>query len=178
MRIQRIHRIYRTPLLVLACLCFLPGSPTAAATPDPADFPLRVHIYHVSNHSHRWRGMLEWVGGEGRANLYENGMPAGLEFAYRCGEKFMHSEDYETIPARWKKPGYSLIVLAHPIGSDHLTTCEWKVDVKEFAYARVNGHVITEPAADLQHWMQLHQYDPEHRDAPPADLPYNSTAHP
>jgi hypothetical protein len=26
--------------------------------------------------------------------------------------------------------------------------------------------------------MQLHQYDPEHSDVPPAGLPYNSNAHP
>jgi hypothetical protein len=122
--------------------------------------------------------MVEWVGGEGRANLYENGVPAGFEFDYRCGEKFMHSDDYETLPARWKKLGYSLIVLTHPIGSDHLITCEWKVDVKDFAYAIQHGHVITEPAADLQHWMVMHQYDPEHSPIEPAGLPYNNEAHP
>ncbi len=172
MRPLRLTNLAASLAMILPCVNL------SAESHNPADYPLRLHIYHVSNHSHRWHGMLEWVSGEGRANLYEGGMPAALDFAYRCGEKFMTSEDFETLPARWKKPGHSLIVLAHPIGSDRTVTCEWKVDVKDFAYARSNGHIITEPAADLQHWMVLHNYDPEHSDVPPSGLPYKSEAHP
>jgi hypothetical protein len=159
-----------------ACLGLLCG--VSSATPNPADYPLRIHIYQISTHEHRHHGLLEYVQGVGHANLYENGMPAAFDFTYRCGDRFMKSEDFETLPARWKKPGFTLVILTHRIGSDSPRTCEFKVDVKNFAYARHNGHVITVPAADLQHWMQVHQYDPEHSDIQPAGIPLVGDAHP
>jgi len=165
------------PLLATLPLIFLSGQ-ALADSHNLADYPLRVHIYHINTHEHRRRGLLEWVQGVGHANLYENGMPAGLDFVYRCGERFMNSQDFETLPARWKKPGYSLVILTHSIGSDSPRTCEWKVDVKNYAYAVHNGHVITEPPADLQQWMIAHQYDPEHSSVQPAGLPLIGDAHP
>ncbi len=162
---------------ILAAAFLLPTRMTAASH-NLADYPLRVHIYKISTHEHRRRGLLEYVDGMGHANLYENGMPAGLDFTYRCDERFMTSEDFETLPAHWKRPGYTLVILTHRIGSDSPRTCEFQVDVKNFAYARHNGNVITVPPADLQHWMQLHQYDPEHSDVQPAGLPLVGDAHP
>jgi hypothetical protein len=169
-------RFLRLPLLASFALS-LCAAPSLAESHNPADYPLRVHIYKVTNHRHRYR-TIQWIEGEGNANLYEGGVPAAVDFAYTCGERFMHSDDFETLPAKWKKPGYSLIILTHEIGSDSPRTCEFKVDVKDFAYARVNGHITTEPAADLQHWMIEHHYDPEHSTVTPSGLPYNSQAHP
>jgi len=166
----------RNQLLAVLTLSLL-GATSSAESHNPADYPLRIHIYKVTNHQHRFRSVW-WVEGEGNANLYEGGLPSALDFSYSCGDRFMHSDDFETVPARWKKPGYSLIVLTHEIGSESLHTCEWKVDVKDFAYARRNGHTITESPNDLQHWMVAHQYDPEHSAAQPSGGPFDSEPHP
>ncbi len=169
-------RTLRLPLLASLTLTLL-SAPSLAESHNLADYPLRVHIYKVTNHHRRFRN-VEWIEGEGNANLYEGGKPAALDFAYSCSELFMHSDDFETLPARWKKPGYSLVILTHSIGSDSPRTCEWKVDLKEFAYARRNGHTITEPPADLQQWMIAHKYDPEHDSALPNGAPIDGEPHP
>jgi hypothetical protein len=132
-----------------------------AESHKPADYPLRVHIYKLTRHTQRYRGVVERVDGEGRANLFENGTPRGIDFAYSCSDRFMNSSGFETYLAKWKKPGQSLVLLMREIGSNSTDTCELKVDVKDFAYYSRNGVLETEPVSVFKDWMTKHQYDPE-----------------
>jgi hypothetical protein len=150
----------RTAMFCLSGLssCFLFSTVALAGSHNPADFPLRVHIFQHSSHSHYENHYLQGVDGEGRANLYENGEPRGFEYSYHCDKRLMNSVGYETFMARWKKPGQTLELLLPAMGA----TCQLKVDVKEDAYYRRDNMVKEEPAANFKAWMVEHQYDPEH----------------
>jgi hypothetical protein len=143
-----------------ACVALLSAG-SVAESHNPADYPLRLHIFTVSSHVHRHHGIVWWVDGDGRANLFENGNPAGVDFAYRCNDRFMNSSGYETYPAKWKNPGQSLVILTHQIGSDSTESCVLKVDVKEFVYMGRNSEATGSPEV-LKQWMIDHHYDPEH----------------
>src|SRR5262249_49447833 len=131
----------------------------AAGGKNPADFPLRVHIYAHNSHSHYWNGGLSRVDGEGRANLYANGMPTGVGFSYECDTRLMNSVGDGTDLARWKRQGSELELLVPATKS----TCVMKANMKTGVAFRVhNGRLEEEPSAALAAWMKRHQYDPEH----------------
>lgn len=135
----------------------------AAAGPSPADFPLRVHMFQVSQHSHYRRGSLDYVDGEGRANLFENSNPQGFDFGYRCGRRLLVSPGYETYPARWKKSGRQIDILLPVMGKPgEMSACNLQVEMKDTVYFRHNGILGEESEATLKDWMQKHEYDPEH----------------
>ncbi len=141
-----------------------------AESKNPADYPLRLHIFGRSQTSfyyHRTRSLDE-TQGDGRANLFENGEARGLDFNYQCGYKIRASFGYETYPARWKKPGRQLVVLLPIFGqSGKYFTCDFNTDMKDFAYAPGNDGLRADPVADYKLWMQRHDYDPEHgKDVP------------
>ncbi len=126
---------------------------------NPADFPLRVHIFSHNSHSHYWNGGLNRVDGEGRANLYENGIPTAIEFSYECDTRLMNSVGYETYLARWKKQGSALELLVPATKS----TCVVHADLKPgVAFRMHNGNLEEEPSSTFAGWMQRHHYDPEH----------------
>jgi hypothetical protein len=143
--------------------CLLLSTAVQAAGGGGAAYPLRVHIFQRDSHSHYYRGQsLDYVDGEGRANLYENGEPHGFDFSYRCGERLMVSAGYETYFARWKKPGKTLELLLPVMGKPGAAdACELQVEMKNAAYYRHNGAVDEEPEATFKDWMDRHQYDPE-----------------
>jgi hypothetical protein len=150
-----------------------------AAGPSPADFQLRVRIFQVNQNSHYSGGNLNYVDGEGRANLFENSEPHGLDFGYRCGQRLRVSAGYETYPARWKKPGRQLEILLPVMGKPGvMSACELKVDMKETVYFRHNGLLNEEPGTVFKDWMQKHDYDPEHGKNMPVfpSPPSNATA--
>jgi hypothetical protein len=126
------------------------------------DYPLRIHILHFHGHEHRTHGLVQSYEGDGRANLFENGEPKGLDFTFTCAEHFMTSSGYETYPAKWKKHGASLVMLVREVGSTSTDTCEIAVDVKDFVYVSHGGVTSTEPIPVFKAWMTKHQYDPEH----------------
>lgn len=134
-----------------------------------AQYPLRVHIFQRSEHTHYYGGVLDWSEGNGRANLFENGDPRGFDFDFRCGDRLMTSSGYETYPARWKKKDQTLEILYPVMGKlNTMHSCELKVDMKNFAYYRHEGNTYTEPTAVFKAWMEKHQYDPEHGKDEPA----------
>jgi hypothetical protein len=138
-------------------------STVALASKSPADYPLRVHIFHHNAHSHYYHRSLDEVDGEGRANLYEGGMPYGFDFSYHCGDRLMNSMGFETYFARWKKPGKVLEVLLPVMGKPGAgEACDLDVVMKNAAYYYRNGVVMEEPQASFKEWMDKHQYDPEH----------------
>lgn len=160
------------PILVVALMAALPG-PSAWAAHNPADFPLRVHVFQVNNHSHYHHEMLDSVDGEGRANLYENSQPAAFDFAFRCDDRVQTSAGFETYLARWKKPGREIELLLPVMGKpDAGRTCSLKVELKQAAaYARSQGGIVELPAAEFKSWMDKRGYDPEHGRSVPQPPP-------
>jgi hypothetical protein len=145
----------------LALALLMPSSGFAAH--NPADYPLRVHIFNHNGFSHYYgyngARSLEDVDGEGRANLYENSQPRAFDFHYECEERLMNSEGYDTLPARWKKPNLELEVLLPVSGK----TCKFHVAMKDgIAYHASNGSFGEGPADKFKAWMDKYQYDPEH----------------
>jgi hypothetical protein len=168
-----MRRILLCGLTVFA-FCALLSTVALAGSHNPADYPLRVNIFHHSSYSHYYgpSGIrsLNDVDGEGRANLFENGEPRGFDFRYECGKRLMNSAGNETFRARWKKPGTELEMLL-PAGAG---TCTLKVEMKDgMAFARrKDGALIEEPAAKFKEWMIKYQYDPEHgKEVPVAPEP-------
>jgi hypothetical protein len=136
-----------------------------------ADYPLRVHIFQVTQRSHYYRESMDFADGEGRANLFENGEARGFDFNFRCGTRLMTSPGYETYAARWKKPGKELALLLPVMGRPgSASSCELKVELKPGAYYRHNGALEEEPTSAFKQWMEKHQYDPEHGKNEPVNL--------
>ena len=151
-------------VLIALAACLLLSTSAMAGTLNSADYPLRVHIFQHNGHSHYYHHTesLDEVDGEGRANLYENSLPHGFDFGYRCGERLMNSVGYETYFARWKKPGKTLEILLPVMGKPGAAdACELKVEMKNIAYHRHDGAVEEEPEAAFKDWMDKHKYDPE-----------------
>jgi hypothetical protein len=156
----------------LAC-CLAPAM--LAESHNPADYPLRIHIYQRNQTTFYQHREEEEAKGEGRANLFEGGEPKGIDFQFECDTKLQTSSGFETFPARWKKPGQELVVLQPQFGRNGYNTCRLKVLVKDFVYVAHDGHLISEPANLFKQWMTRHDYDPEHgkdmpiQIAPPAN---------
>lgn len=155
----------RMLFLVLGAIFFLfvPGS--IAGSHDLSEFPLRVHIFNHSGRTHYFHQTLDWVDGEGRANLFENGEVHAFDFAYRCDVHLMDSPGFETFPARWRKKDSTLQILLPEMGKPGSSrTCDLKVEMKPgLAYFRQPGiGLATEPSENFKRWMEKHQYDPEH----------------
>lgn len=143
--------------------CLLFSTVALAGGRNLADYPLRVHLYHLSQHSHYRYQMIDYVDGEGSGNLYEKGNPRGFDYGFRCDDRLMLSQGWETYPARWRKAEKELEILLPVMGKpDSSRVCGLKVTMKEMAYFRHGSVVEEEPAAVLKQWMEKHQYDPEH----------------
>lgn len=158
-----MSRLFRIALLVLAVPLLLAGTAHAKKF-NPADYPLRVHLYSHNSHSHYSHHVLDWVEGEGRANLYENSQPTAFDYSYRCDERLLNNTGYETYIARWRKQDREIEVAMPVFGKpDSVETCTVKVEMKPGkAYFKRNGQVNEEPAEIFQQWMVKAQYDPEH----------------
>jgi hypothetical protein len=140
------------------------ASLTHAKQIEPADYPLRVHVFSHSSHSHYSHRELDYSDGEGRANLYENSQPTAFDFSFRCMERIENSIGYETYIARWKKPGRTLEIMLPRMGHpDQVENCEFQVILKPgIAYTHRNGEVSELPTEAFRQWMVEHDYDPEH----------------
>jgi hypothetical protein len=145
----------------------------SAASRNPADYPLRIHIFGRSETTFYHSRVLDESKGEGRANLFENGEAKGVDFNFVCSDKLKASFGYETYPAKWKKPGRELIVLLPIFGrSNAYWTCNLQTDLKDFAYSSHNGRMRSEPVEAFKTWMVNHDYDPEHgKDVPTSSEP-------
>jgi hypothetical protein len=155
-----------------------------AESRNPADYPLRIHIYRRNETTFYHNRQTEEAKGEGRANLFEGGEPKGVDFEFECDKRLQTSSGHETFPAKWKKPGQELVILQPEFGKNRYTTCNLKVMVKDFAYTSHNGNLFTEPIEAYKQWMTKHNYDPEHGkdtptpDGPPATAPGGAAAPP
>lgn len=159
-------------------LVFMLAPTVRAESKNPADYPLRIHVFRRNATTFYHNRVAEETKGEGRANLFENGEPRGVDFEFDCSEKLQTSSGYETFPARWKKSQQELVVLMPEFGKpDRYSVCKFKVEMKDFAYYAHNGTLSTEPIAAFKHWMTQHQYDPEHgKDTPTPNAQGSPTA--
>ena len=158
-------RIAQTRIAQAICLSLALASTATvfAESKNPADYPLRVHVFSRSETNYHYNRTVEETKGEGRANLFANGEVHGVDFSFDCGQKIKDSFGYETYPAKWKKPGQELVVLMPVFGkTGAFFTCNFKTDVKNDAYITRNGHMTSEPSAEFKTWMTKHEYDPEH----------------
>ena len=161
-------RVSRLVCAVVVVAGMVMSAGVRAESKNPADYPLRLHIFGQSETSFYHGRDEAGVKGDGRADLYEGGEARGVDFSYECGYKLRNSFGYETYPAKWKKPGRELVVLLPMIGrSGEFFTCHFNTDVKDFAYARGKNGMHSEPVAEFKEWMVRHDYDPEHgKDVP------------
>jgi hypothetical protein len=156
-------RVRILPALLLAALV-VPATAVHADDKNPADYPLRLHIFTREEHTHYHRGIEDFSVGDGRADLFANGEAHAVDFHFDCGEKIESSLGFETYMAKWRKPGKQLTVLFPVFGhAGKFFTCDLDTDVKpDVAYFRQKGSLNTEPVATFKAWMQEHNYDPEH----------------
>ena len=156
-------------LKTAACFCLLIGTSLAfGESKNPADYPLRIHIFGRSETTfYRYRGVDD-AQGDGRANLFDGNDVHGVDFNFNCDRKLRASFGFETYPARWKKPGRELVVLFPVFGkAGAYWTCDLNTDVKSFVYFRHNGMMGSEPEPKFLNWMARHDYDPVHgKDVP------------
>src|SRR5206468_7042673 len=122
---------------------------------NPADYPLRIHIFNRNETNFLHARTVEESKGEGRANLFANGDVRGVDFTFECDQKLKPSFGYDTYPARWKKPNQELTVLMPVFGkTGAFFTCNFKTDVKDFAYLAHEGRLASESPAEFKSWMQ------------------------
>jgi len=149
---------------------FLLATAAQAKAPDPADYPLRVHILKNSSRSRHAResksfGEGDYLDGEGGADLFENGQPVGFEFSYACIDPLRASGAYAAYPARWKKRDKTLEILIPQPGKPwNMDTCELQTHMRPglaYSWNDQDEAVVEESAAVFRAWMVKHKYDPE-----------------
>ena len=163
-----MHRFLVWVLSGLVCILAV-SKEALAGGPDPASYPLRVHImkFTTQPRDSRERKSLsdapDYLNGMGVADLFENGEPRGFEFSYSCIGGLKASGGYGTFPARWKKKDKTLEVLLPETGKPwNLESCGLQTEMRTgLVFYWKNGLLAEEAAAVLKNWMVNHQYDPE-----------------
>ena len=135
----------------------------AAESKNPADYPLRIHIFSRNQTTFYHNRAEEEAKGEGRADLFADDSVHGVDFTFDCDQKLKASFGPDAYPAKWKKPGQELVVLLPVFGrTGQYFTCHFKTDVKDYAYFVHNQRLLTESPDRFKAWMQKHDYDPVH----------------
>jgi hypothetical protein len=81
---------------MLLCCTLIAATPLIAESKNPADYPLRLHVFpHDQTAFYHNRNADEFKG-DGRANLFSNGDVHAVDFTYDCSEKLRASFGYET----------------------------------------------------------------------------------
>jgi hypothetical protein len=158
------------------------STPAFAGSPDPADYPLRVHILKDTAQTRNTRepqhngDSPDYIDGMGVADLFENGEPHGFTFSYSCIDGLKASSGYGTYPARWKKKLKTIEVLVPQPGKPwNLETCSLQAELRPgLVFYWTNGKLAEESAAALKDWMVKHKYDPEKEMVDPISLPGES----
>jgi hypothetical protein len=72
--------------LVLCCCIFAAPAAAHAESKNPADYPLRVHVFGRDQTTFYHNRFAEESKGDGRANLFANNGVRGIDFSYDCSE--------------------------------------------------------------------------------------------
>jgi hypothetical protein len=159
--------------VVVGCLAL--STAVSAGGPDPADYPLRVHVLKNTTQPRNLREGKhlsdgpDYVDGMGVADLFEGGEPQGFQFSYSCTEPLQASAGYGTYPARWKKKQKTLeILLPQPGKPWNLEACGLRSELRPgLVFYFDNGKVTEESSKLLKEWMIKHKYDPEKDESDP-----------
>jgi hypothetical protein len=137
--------IFRRLLAVLFLIAF--AGAAFASTPKLTDYPLRVHIYHehwgTEYYGGGWGYYPTGYHGYGEANLIDGNQVNGMKFTFECSDHFTHSDGGTAYPARWKKQGRELELIAQIVGSDSIHKCIMKTTVLDYIYSRHDGELVT-----------------------------------
>jgi len=148
-------RLRNVGFIVLGLLVPATAAPAFAAPKNPADYPLRVHIYRThwstgTEGPYIYEYYNAGYHGYGRANLTDGPQTNAMEYTFECDTHFLKSDTGETYPARWKKPGHSIEMLISTIGSDKMQSCQLKVTLKDTVYYKRNGELISLTQAEYK----------------------------
>ncbi len=155
----------------LCALLILVSMPLLAESKNPADYPLRIHVFPHDKTNFYYRRYTDESKGEGRANLFENGNVHGVDFSFDCSANMKGNLAYETYPAKWKRPNQELIVLLPVFGkANSFFTCNVKSALKDEVYVVHEGRMEPISSAEYKTWMVQHNYDPEHDKNTPTNL--------
>jgi len=141
-------RLRNISFIVLGLLVPALAAPAFAAPKNPADYPLRVHIYRThwstgTDGPYIYEYFNTGYHGYGRANLIDGAETNAMEYSFECDSHFLKSDTDEAYMARWKKPGQSIEMLVSTIGSEKVKSCVLKVTLKDTVYHKVNGEIIS-----------------------------------
>jgi hypothetical protein len=153
--------------VVAGCLAL--STVVQAGGPDPADYPLRVHVLKNTSQPRNTRenknlsDSPDYVDGQGVADLFENGEPRGFQFSYSCIGGLKASSGYGTYPARWRKREKTLEILVPREGKSwNLDSCGLRTEMRPgLVFYFRNGQIAEESAKLLKDWMVQYKYDPE-----------------
>lgn len=176
-----MHRFMVCVLCGLVCILAI-SNEAQAGGPDPASYPLRVHIMKFitkprdSRERKSSSDALDFVDGMGVADMFENGEPRGFEFRYSCIGRLKASGGYGIFPARWKKKDKTLEVLVPETDKPwNLEPCGLHTEMRTgLVFYWKNGLLAEEAVAVLKNWMIKHQYDPENDKNEPVTLAVES----
>lgn len=105
----------------------------ALAAKDPANYPLKVHIFQVAWGSHNVR--YNEYKATGRGNVWDGETVHAFDFTYDCSFPVRRTARNQPFPAKWKKAQVRLDVLANKIGSnDKYQECELQTTVHAGVY--------------------------------------------
>src|SRR5512133_1481157 len=99
MKTSRLRARCRGSWLCGICLLVLAAVPGNADSKNPADYPLRLHIFTATGMTFYHNRVPDETRGDGRANLFENGEARGADISFICSEKVKPSFGFETYPA-------------------------------------------------------------------------------
>jgi hypothetical protein len=162
----RMRRAFFVALGLLG-FCVLPA--TRLFAKDADDFPLRVVIFHNTEHGRHTREAKtfnetpDYLDGIGQADLFENSVPVAFEYSYACMPGMRPSGGYEAFPARWKKRDKTLEILVPEPGRPwNNVSCVLHAEMRPgIVFFWNDDDVMQEPAAKFEDWMVKHQFDPE-----------------
>lgn len=160
----------RRALLLISgifAFCLLPAMQAFAKDAD--DFPLRVVIFHNTEHGRHEREAKisnetpEYLDGMGQADLFENSQPVAFEYNYTCTPGMRSSGGYETFPARWKKRDKALEILVPEPGKPwNNVSCVLHTTMQPGTALFWNDdEVMQEPVVKFKEWMASRLFDPE-----------------
>jgi hypothetical protein len=135
---------------ILFALTLLTSAAGASASINLDNYPLRVQIFkeHVGS-----EGFIDWGGyyptgyhGYGEANVRDGNQVNAMKFVFECSDHFTSTDSDEAYPARWKKPGQEIELVALIVGTTNMHKCVMKTTLKDTVYVPIDGrlHLLTQ----------------------------------
>ena len=157
---------------ILPSLLLFSTAYAAFAAPKLADYPLRVQIFKEhwgTEYSGGWGGYYPaGYHGYGDANVTDGDKVNGMKFVFECSDHFTASDSDEAYPARWRKPGQEIELIAQMVGSSSIHKCIMKTTLKENIYYRNNGELVL--LSQDQYQKRLDNHAEKEASLAPADV--------